>query len=1076
VKGIINYFIKFPIAANLLMFGLLIMGVAGLLSMKSTFFPEVESRIISIQTTYPGSSPEEIEEGIVNKIEENLKGLTGVERVTSVSNENNGSITVEVLKGYNTDIILQDVKNAVDRISSFPAGMEPPVIYKRENLGRAITFAINGDVDLRYLKKLGRDAEDYLLAQEGLSKVELSGFPDEEIEIAFREADLRAFGITFQEATLAVRAANLEITGGTIKGDEEELLVRANSKAYFAEGLRDIVVKTNGNGAVIRLYQIADIRDQWSENNPSRSYVNGQPAVVVTVQNTLEEDLFPIVDYVNQYVADFNDTHEEVKAVIINDSSTILTGRINLLTENGVIGFCIVILLLAMFLHWRIAFWVALAIPISFGGMFIIASALDVTINVISLFGMILVIGILVDDGIVIGESIYQYYEKGEKAEKAALDGTMKVLPAVFTAILTTVIAFSMFFFIDGRLGDFFREMAIVVIFSLIFSLIEGAIILPTHVAHSKALSQDRKPNRVQRGLDKMMNWLRYNTYGPTLRFAMHNKFFTVAVFVSLLMVTMSAISGGIIKGTFFPVIERDDISIAIQMPAGTRENVTQKWINHIEDAAWSANEKLSKRFFNDEKQAILRIEKSIGPSTYTGSLTIALLEGEYRDSLRLREVINTIRKEAGPIQAAELVTFGAQNTFGKPISISLVGEDQEALKIATEAVKAEMKALSDLTDVVDNNQEGLREININLKEKARYLGLNLQEVVGQVRSGFFGSEVQRLQRGRDEVRVWVRYDQADRSDLTDLSKMRVRFLDGREFPLSEIADLEVSRGVIGINHIDGKREIKIEADVANDEVSVSDITTSMKTEIIPNVLKNYPTVSALYEGQNREQEKSVSSIQTVGLIIMGLMFFCVALTFRSTSQAAVVFLLIPFSMIGVGWGHWLMGAPISLFSILGVIALIGVLVNDSLVLVTTYNSLLEEGYSQMDAVYEAGVSRFRPIILTTFTTFAGLAPLLFEKSLQAQFLIPMAISVSYGLLAVTVANLLLLPVFLIVSNRFKVYASYLWNGIKPSYESVESAVRTETGYEFLWYAALAFVAIALVFAFYGQQIVQLFS
>lgn len=1058
------------------MFGLLIMGVAGLLSMKSTFFPEVESRVISIQTVYPGSSPEEIEEGIVNKIEENLKGLTGVDRVTSVSNENTGAVTIEVLKGYNTDIILQDVKNAVDRISSFPAGMEPPVIYKRENLGRAITFAINGDVDLHYLKKLGRDAEDYLLAQEGLSKVELSGFPEEEIEIAFREVDLRAFNLTFQEATLAIRAANLEITGGTVRGEEEELLVRADNKAYFAEGLRDIVIKTNADGAVIRLHQIADIKDQWSENNPSRSYVNGKPAVVVTVQNTLEEDLFPIIGYVNQYVTDFNATHEEVEAVIINDSSVILTGRINLLTENGVIGFCIVILLLAMFIHWRIAFWVALAIPISFGGMFIIASALDVTINVISLFGMILVIGILVDDGIVIGESIYQFHEKGEKPKEAALKGTMKVLPAVFTAILTTVIAFSMFFFIDGRLGDFFREMAVVVIFSLIFSLIEGAIILPTHVAHSKALTGDKKPNRLQRGLEKIMDWLRYKTYGPTLKFAMYNKFFTVVVFVALLMVTMGAISGGLIKGTFFPVIERDDITISIQMPAGTRENITQKWVDHIEDAAWRANAKLSEAFFNNEKEAILRIQKSVGPSTYAGSLSIALLDGEYRDSLRLREVINTIRKEAGAIRAAEVVTFGAQSTFGKPISISLVGENQEDLKAATDAVKAEMQALTDLTDVVDNNQEGLREININLKDKARYLGLNLQEVVGQVRSGFFGSEVQRLQRGRDEVRVWVRYDQADRSDLTDLRDMRVRFLDGREFPLSEIADLDISRGVIDINHIDGKREIKIEADVANDEVSVSDLTTTLKTEIIPTVLKGYPSVSALYEGQNREQEKSVKSIQTVGIIILALMFFCVALTFRSTSQAAVVFALIPFSMIGVGWGHYLMGAPISLFSILGVIALIGVLVNDSLVLVTTYNSYLEEGYTQMDAIYEAGVSRFRPIVLTTFTTFAGLAPLLFEKSLQAQFLIPMAISVSYGLLAVTVANLILLPVFLILVNRFKVYASYMWNGVKPSNESVESAVRTEAGYEFLWYAALLFIAVALAFAFYGQQIVQWFS
>jgi multidrug efflux pump subunit AcrB len=433
---------------------------------------------------------------------------------------------------------------------------------------------------------------------------------------------------------------------------------------------------------------------------------------------------------------------------------------------------------------------------------------------------------------------------------------------------------------------------------------------------------------------------------------------------------------------------------------------------------------------------------------------------------MRLRDVINAIRKEAGPIPAAEVVSYGAQSTFGKPISISLVGENYEELNAATNEVRREMQLLTELADVVDNNQEGLREININLKEKGQYLGLNLQEVVGQVRSGFFGSEVQRLQRGRDEVRVWVRYDEADRSDITQLEDMRVRFADGREFPLSEIAELEIKRGVININHIDGLREIKIEADVANDDVSVSDITTSLREDIIPNVLSNYTTVRAQYEGQNREQEKSAKSMQTVGGVVMALMFFIIALTFRSIGQTAAVFLLIPFGLIGVGLGHWIMGLPISLFSTLGIIALIGILVNDALVFITTYNSMIEDGKPQMEAIYETGLSRFRPILLTTVTTFAGLAPLLFEKSLQAQFLIPMAISVSFGLLVITAVILVLLPVLLIMLNRFKVYATYAWNGVKPSYEGVEPAMRTESGYEFLWYVVFTVIAIAVLASF----------
>jgi multidrug efflux pump subunit AcrB len=500
--------------------------------------------------------------------------------------------------------------------------------------------------------------------------------------------------------------------------------------------------------------------------------------------------------------------------------------------------------------------------------------------------------------------------------------------------------------------------------------------------------------------------------------------------------------NGGIIRTTFFPVIERDDINVSLQMPAGTREDITLGWLQHIQEAAWAANEALSEEYFNNEKQAIERIELKLGPSTYQGSISIALLDGESRGELRLREVINTIREKSGPIDAAEVVSYGAQSAFGKPISISLIGENYGELKAATAAVKAEMSALVELADVVDNNQEGLQEVNITLKEKARFLGLDLQDIVGQVRQGFFGAEAQRLQRGQDEVRVWVRYDEADRRSINDLTEMRVRFADGRAFPLSEIADLEVQRGIININHIDGKREIKVEADVANDQVSVSDVTALLQTDIVPGILKDYTTVSALYEGQNREQAKSAKSIQTVGAIALALMFFIIALTFRSVGQTIMVLLLIPFAFIGVGWGHWFMGAPISLFSFLGIIALVGILVNDSLVLVSTYNDLLRRGRDQMEALYEASLSRFRPIVLTSVTTFAGLAPLMLEKSLQAQFLIPMAISVSFGLLAATTVILMLLPVFLIFLNRFRVYRNYLWNAEKPAYREVEPAYR----------------------------------
>ncbi|MCP9237379.1 efflux RND transporter permease subunit [Lewinella sp. JB7] len=1050
MKAFISYFIKYPVAANLLMFGLLIMGGLSLLQMKSTFFPEFPSRVINIQVIYPGASPEEVEEGIVNKIEENLKGLTGVERYTSVSSENSGRITVEVLKGYDTDLILQDVKNEVDRINSFPVGMEPPVIFKQEQLGRAITFALSGEnVNLNALKVAARQVEDDLLAMEGLSKVELSGFPDEEIEIAFREADLQAYGLTFQEAADAVRRTNVDITGGTVKGLDEELLLRARNKEYYADGLKDIVVKTTPNGGSVRLHQVATVRDRWADQ-PNRAYLDGTPSVSITVQNTLEEDMLSITDRVKEYIEQFNAENPTIQATVISDASVTLRQRMNTLQTNGIQGFFIVAVLLAVFLHWRLAFWVALSIPISFAGMFIFANALDVTLNVISLFGMIIVIGILVDDGIVIGENIYSYHEKGLPRVKAALDGTNDVLGAVFAAILTTVIAFSSFFFIDGSLGDFFREMAIVVIFSLVFSLVEGMIILPTHVAHSKALSKGAKPNYVQRKFDSLMNLLRDRMYTPLLNWTMRFKFLTLSICLAVLFLSVGLVQGGFVKTTFFPIIEGDDVSVTLQLPAGTPETKTQEILERIQAAAERVNERMSKEVFSDGRELVERIEVRVGPTTYQGSATIALLPGEDRGDVALRDVQNAIRDEVGTIEEAEILSYGGRSFFGKPVSVSLVGSDIEELERATAEVKAELEQMAELTDVVDNDQEGLREINISLKEKARYLGLDLQDIVGQVRSAFFGSEAQRLQRGEDEVRVWLRYGEDSRRSLADLNNMRVRLPNGGEYPVSEIVNLEPQRGVIAINHTNGQREVKVEADVANNGVSVTDMNALVSDEIIPRVLADYPGVSTVSDGQVRNQEKTAASLAIVLPVVLALMFFVVALTFRSIGQAAVLFSLLPFGLIGVILGHWLMGKPISMFSGLGIIALVGIIVNDGLVFISTYNDNLRSGMSMMDALNDAGRSRFRPILLTSLTTFAGLAPLLLEKSRQAQFLIPMAVSVAFGLLAATVVLLLLLPSLIVLLNRGRVSVARMRSGRKPDYHEVEPAYKElgDDGYD----------------------------
>lgn len=1037
MRNLIAYFIKYPVAGNTLMVLIFIFGYFGLQSWKKNFFPVSESRILQIETVYPGSSPEEIEKGIVLKIEDNLRGVTGIEQISSVSQENSGVITIEVERSYNTDLVLQDVKNAVDRIPSFPDGMEPPVIYKKESRNFAISFSLSGDVSLTTLKKFAQKAESDLLAIDGISKIALSGYPDEEIEIALKEDALRAYDLTFLEVSQKVQNANLEVTGGKVRGDKEELIIRANTKGYYADKFKNIVIKTTTDGRIVRLKDVALVSDIWAES-PNRSYLNGQPSVIIEVSNTIEEDILFVTESVKEYMEKFNTENSVVKTTLVRDGSTTLNERIDLLVDNGIIGFVLVLLFLAFFLHIRLAFWVALSIPIAFMGMFIVGANSEVSINVISLFGMILVIGILVDDGIVIGENIYKHYEDGKEPMQAAIDGTMQVLPAVFSAVLTTAIAFSTFFFLEGRLGEFAPDMAFVVISTLAFSLVEGAFILPAHVAHSKALSKEAKKNKVEKAFDNIMSTLRDKYYGPFLRFAMQNWVLALSVPIALFIITLGGIRGGIIKLTFFPFIEQDYITVNLEMPSGTRENITEGYLEDIQAAAWRVNQKMSSERA-DGKDIVENVLLKVGPGTNVGSVTIRLLGTEERQ-MQSFLISNAIRDEVGEVYEAEKLTFGINTPFGKPVSVSLLGNDLAELNLAKEELKNKLKELPALKDVNDNDKKGARELRLKLKEKAYAMGLTMRDVVGQVRQGFFGFEVQRLQRGLDEVKVWVRYDLEDRGSVKRLENMRIRTASGMQVPLNEIADYEIERGIVAINHLDGRREVRIEAELGDPTASASEIMAEVRAVIIPEVLAKYPSTSVTYEGQSKQQQKTASSGKRVIPTILLLMLAVIVLTFRSLWQAVLVFICIPFALIGVGWGHYFHGHAISLLSMFGIIALIGVMVNDSLVFVSRVNELVKE-YKDFDkAVFEAGRSRFRAIVLTSVTTVAGLGPLIFETSFQAQFLIPMAISVAYGMMIATFITLIALPVFLVMLNRIKVGLNWLLTGKRPTNEEVEPA------------------------------------
>ncbi len=1024
MRNLIQYFVRYNLTGDMVMIAILVAGYVGLSNLRSNFFPEVASKTIQIQVVYPGASPEEVEEGIVSKIEENLQGIAGLDQVKSICNENAGNITIEVLDERETDEILQDVKNAVDRIASFPVGMEPPIVFKQDAVGVAFSFAVVGVDDLQVLKQEARRIEQELRAVDGISQIQLSGFPDEEIEIRLRAEQMTELNLTIAEVANAVRAANIETTGGRLKTEAEELIIRGRYRSYEAEALRDIVVRAESSGRVVRLDDVAEVRDQWADNDPSRNWFNGQPAAVVTVNNLNSESILDIAAYIREFIDAYNERNADTRIEVIRDSSVVLNQRIELLFNNGIVGFLLVVLFLALFLNIRLAFWVALAIPVSFAGMFMLADQVGITINVISLFGMILVIGILVDDGIVIAENIYQHYERGASRLRATIDGTLEVLPAVFAAIATTVVAFSAFFYIEGRLGDFFTDMAKVIMLTLVFSLVEGALILPAHVGHSKALRRDFKPNALERAMRNAMAGMRDKLYAPVLRFTMKSPWVMFAMIVSLFLVTVPGlIGGGFVKTTFFPFIEGDNLTINLQMQAGTRDPITKAQLDKIESAIWSVNAEISAQR-EDTLQMIQAVDKRLGPSTYAGIVNVQLLDGERR-GMASTDISALIRERVGPIYGAENLSFAAFSPFGRPVSVSLLGNNLEALDAAIDELKAAMLDREDLKDVTDNNQKGAQEVELTLKPRARQLGLTELEIMSQIRQGFFGAEVQRLQRGRDEVRVWVRLDERDRASLGALNDYRIRLINGSLVPLTELAEVTLARGISSINRLYGQREVQVSADLAGSWVSATDANADIRDNVVPAVLAHYPSVTASFEGQNREQAKSQSSIQRVLPLIFALMLFIIILTFRSPLQGIAVFGLIPFGLIGVSLGHWILGAQISLFSILGMLALIGILVNDALVFVAAYNTNLKAGQAHRDAVWAAGMSRFRPIILTSVTTVAGLAPLMLNKSFQAQFLIPMAISVAFGLLFVTVIILVLLPIFLLWINPL--HRSWVW-------------------------------------------------
>ncbi len=1044
MREAIKYFIKHPIAADVILLFLSILGIMGLFGLTKSQFPNLDSTTIMVEGRMQGTSAIEMERAFALKIEKELKSISGIKKTTSESQESSSIITIEANSKADINIVLQDVKNAIDKINSFPTNLDEPIIYIREKKDIAAEFIIYGEADLKSLKYYAEKAEYELLENQGIAEIKLSGFPDEEIVIAVRETDLNKYQLTLNDIASAVSNANIDLTAGKITVNNTEITIQAKAKKFSAYELANIVVKSTPAGGAILITDIANIYESWADS-PNRTYYNNKTAVNIAVYTTQNEDITAASELTKTYLASFNTAHKNIQAVLVTDGSTLINQRINLLVSNGIIGMLLIVVILGLFLNIRLAFWVALSIPISVLGMFILAPYFGVNINLFSLFGLILVIGILVDDGVVIAENIYEKYESGMPASKAAIEGVMEVLPPIIVALTTTMVFFSVFFFIEGQIGGFVSQIGFVVIATLMVSLIEAFFILPAHIAHSKALKKSNTLNRVQTFLDEAIKKLRNKVYAPLFRYSLNNKLLTFSIPIVLLMLSISMLIGGQVKMTFFPYIDTDAVTITVNMPVGTTEEETKKVLDKIEAASHLVNEdyKLQRE---DGKDVIKSFIIKIGPKANEGTLSLNLLDGETRD---LESVLigAAVREKTGPIYTAENIQYTNPSMFGDAIAISLIGSDMQTIREASYLLVSELSANPILKDVNSSDQQTHNDLNIVLKQKATSLGFSLREITQQLRDGYLGIEAQSLQIRQDEVKVYVQYADSETNSIGKLEDVKIK-KGGDEYALKELVWLEKASATLSINHLNGKKQIDIKAELADINGSASEVLSRIQKDIIPIIQSKYPNVKFVYGGQSESSMETATSVASIFPVIMLLAFFMIVLNFRSFKQAIVVLVLIPVAFIGIVLGHMIHGEPISVLSFYGIIAVAGVVINDSLVLVSRMNQLLQKGVLFNDAVYQAGVSRFRAIILTSITTIAGLSPLILETSMQAKFLIPMAISMAYGLGIATFSTLLLLPVLLKITNSANKWTYWLWEGEKEEAEFFEPALQEQKSFK----------------------------
>lgn len=1022
-KGILAWFARNSVAANLLMWALLIGGMFSTVLINKEVFPSFNLNLLSITVAYPGAAPQEIEEGINIKIEEAIQDINGIKKVTSVASEGVGSITVEVEDDYDVQIVLDEAKLRLDAISTFPVNIEKPQIFKIEPENNVIWVSVYGDMSLHDMKELAKSVRDDLTQLPAVTRAKVTGVRDYEIGIEVSEDKLREYGLTFSQVATAVQNSSIDLPGGSIRAEDGDILLRTKGQAYTGDDFANIVVTTRADGSRVMLPQVATIKDDFEERLEYTRF-NGKPAAIIEVTSVNDQNALDIAQQVKDYVEKRRATlPANAQLDTWGDLTHYLKGRLNMMMSNMFYGALLVFVILALFLDLKLAFWVMMGIPVCFLGTMLIMplEPFSMTINMLTLFAFILVLGIVVDDAIVIGESAYSEVERHGHSIDNVIRGAQKVaMPATF-GVLTTIAAFIPMLMVSGPMGIIWKSIGMIVIMCLAFSLVESKFILPAHLAHMKFKKPGEPTGFFGRFKEKFNNRVQHfihHSYRNFLERCIQHRYNVIAAFIGVLILSVALVASGKVRWVFFPDIPSDFIQVQLEMDEGSSEQNTLKVVQEIEEALYKMNAKMEK----DNGSEVVK-HSFINMSSRTSAFIFAeLTKGEDRN-VDGETIATEWREQLPELLSVKKLDFNARGNGGGgggDISFRLTSSDLEELSAATRDLKQKLATYEGVYDIADNFSSGSHEIRLKIRPEAEALGLTLSDLARQVRYGFYGYEAQRILRNKEEIKVMVRYPLEQRRTVGYLENMLIRTPQGKSVPFSTVAEVEKGESYASITRVDGKRAITINANANKNKVEPSKVVNEIQKDYLPQLQAKYPKIQTALDGGSLDEQNAMVGLIQGFFFALFTIYALMAVPLKSYSQPLIIMSVIPFGIIGALFGHLIQGLAMSVLSLCGIVALAGVVVNDSLILVDFVNRAREQGQSVRQAAVDSGCYRFRAIILTSLTTFVGLVPIILERSLQAQIVIPMATSLAFGILFSTVVTLILVPLLYIILDDAK--------------------------------------------------------